>query len=155
MRRKKLLIVGVLLLALAVVVPTVALAGDGGNSGGLGKAADVFVAKMSRGDSVLGEYGELAGPISQRQFDVHVVVNVGSSRAAWQETITDCCVTGDTMVAIKLGTGGVQVERATSPESIALGPVALSPRQFVVVIVGYLSAPGGFPAGYHFDIRLL
>ena len=68
--------------------------------------------------------------------------------------IRDCCTAGNTMLALKLGAGGLEWGRATHPDAISFGPVSMPEHYWVFVITGYVQCPGGFPASYYYDIAM-
>jgi hypothetical protein len=149
MRRKKLLLVGLLLLTLTVLAPA-AVASGGGNSTGL-VGEDAHYYEMVPGDYV-GGTGTLYKLATMAGWDVFFVSNAGAGGGTFEMEIEDCCIMGDTMFAIAIGAGGVQRDFGTSPGALTLGPVNVPPGGWKLVLVGYLQCPGGFPAGYYWDI---
>ena len=149
---KKLLIVAVLALLLtALVGGTVATGSGGANSAGA-DAKDTFVYQMTPGQHV-SDYGDLGGTISQQVFDVYFIINTSTSAGNLKVVIEDCCIMGDTMLGILIRPGVSPVVKwATSPSVVTLGPVSMPGRNWALVIAGYLQCPGGFPAGYYWDI---
>jgi hypothetical protein len=150
MRRKKLLLVGVLLLALTVLVPAAAVADGGGNNAGLAGTKQPQVFQMTPGQHLYGDATSMSlGPGGG--WTIHVVVNMGPGTGSYKTVVEDCCIMGDTMLALALGPGGPLFDWGTSPGALQLGPVAMPQYGFKIVVVGYLDCPGGFPAGWYWD----
>lgn len=149
---KKLLIVAALALCLTALV-SIGASGSGGNACPTCQVAPKATLPyvMAPGDSV-SDSGVLSGLFQLGYRDVFVVVNRGPGTGTWSMEIEDCCITGDTMLALKIGQGGVEVGRATSPDVISLGPVSMPAPSWLIVITGYIDCPGGFDAGYYYDI---
>ena len=149
---KKLLIIAVLALCLTALVGTAALGSGGVNSAGAASAKGTFVYQMAPG-GYISDYNNLDGLMQAGYYDIQVIVNVGPGTGTWEMEIEDCCITGDTMLAIAIGPGGlVDWGYATSPATIWLGPLTMPPGNWVIVITGYIATPGGFPAGYYWYI---
>ena len=152
---KKLLIIAVLALLLTGLVGTAALGSGGANSAGAGDAKGTFVYPLTPGQSTDWVYGQLDGLLSQRFFDVFVIVNTSTSTGKLHVEIEDRFILGDTMLGILIQPGASPViDWATSPDIIYLGPVPMPGPNWALVITGYLASPGGFPAGYYYSISL-
>jgi len=147
---KKLFVIALLALCLTALVG-VGASGAGGNAAGSASAKEPFVYQMSPGDYADGS-NDLPGLWQQGYRDVILVINMGPGTGTWNMTIEDCCLMGDTMLAIKIGAGGLEWGVATSPDTINLGPVSMPAQSWALVITGYVRCPGGFPAGYYWYI---
>lgn len=148
---KKLLLIALVALSLTALVG-IGASGAGGNiAGAAAPKATPIVYQMQPGQSVV-DYAELT---ALREWQVFVVANTSTSAGRVSASITDCCITGDTMIGLMLGPGlTLQFDYATSPDSVILGPQPLAARGLALIITGYINCPGGFPAGYDYTIRL-
>jgi hypothetical protein len=150
MRRKKLLLVGVLLLALTVLVPAGAVADGGGNNAGPAGTKQPLVFQMVPGDHAAGETTSY-GLWQAGGAEIHLVINMGPGMGAWRTEVVDGYIEGDTMLAIALGPGGPMWGWATSPNNIVFGPFSMPQYGWKLIIIGYIGCPGGFPAGWFWD----
>jgi len=149
---KRALIIGVVALCLTALVATVAN-GSGGSAAQAARLTHLWQYRMDPGDTVSSS-SELPGLWQLGHFDVHVVINDGPGTGHWSMDIEECCTEGNTILAIKLGVGGLRSQWATSPEVIHLGPVSVPQYRWLVVVTGYVDCPGGFPTVYYYTIRM-
>ena len=145
---KKLLVVAVFAVVLTALVGSSIVVGDSGNSAGIADRSSTFVwAPLMLGGSK-SETGTLSAGLPT-DFDVTFILPVGSGTLNVE--IEDCCILGDTMAGIFIQQGGVvDVQTATSPATIVKN-ISVSGWTWVLLITGYLDAPGGYPAGYYLD----
>ena len=147
---KKLMVIAVLALCLTGMVSTVA-SGGGGNAVVGATPRGTLVYQMSPGDQI-SDSRNLYGLWQQGYKDVFFMINMGPDAGIWKIEIKDDGLMGDTMFAIKIGEGGFEWNWATSPEYMYFDVAHMEPGSWVIVITGYIDAPGGFPAGYYYDI---
>jgi len=128
----------------------VGASGGGGNADPQAEPKTTYTVRMVPGGYYEG-YSDLSGPFfGQWQFDLWIIVNVGSSTGSLTAEIEDCCILGDSMVATVITTEGhVDGGAATSPALIYLGPVSVPRYGWAAILTAYWFAPGGYPAGYY------
>ena len=150
---KKLIAVAGLTLCLTLMVGISATSG-GGNTAGTSGSEDPILLEMQPGDAMSGDE-VLTAHAWEGETVVYIIRNTSSVSGTLRVDIEDCCIMGDTMIAVRIGPGlSGQVTFGTSPEHVKLRPVYMPPGPWAFVITGYWSCPGGFPAGYYWDIYL-
>jgi len=147
---KKLLMIAVVALCLTGLVGI-------GASGGGANAAEAGSAKATpiKLEMVPGQIRTGTGTLyALKEWQVFVVINTSASTGNLKAVIEDCCIMGDTMIALMLGSGiSPQFDWGASPGAIQVGPVPMRPG-WALIVTGYVQCPGGFPAGYYWDILL-
>ena len=110
--------------------------------------------EMQPGDHVPGG-ADLTAHAWEGMTNLFAIRNTSEISGTLRVEIRDCCIMGDTMLAIRLGPGlSGEVAFGTSPEHVVLRPVPLGPGPWSFIITGYWYCPGGFPAGYNWGVYL-
>jgi hypothetical protein len=137
------------ILALALIVAlTSAIVCAGDNSAGGVSTEENFGFVISPGGYAEG-LNDLYGTIGQGYYDIVWFFVLGAGNLHLE--VEDCCIMGDTMVAIGdliIGGPASFLDWATSPDIITIN-VACPDFALGYMAVAYIDAPGGFPAGYY------
>jgi len=115
---------------------------------------------LEKYDEILGPYVMYPGDMFSSDtsihgpwptyYDIWIFLCIGTGTV--EVAITDCCIMGDTMIALLLqyGIGFLDWALGTSPASaIVSAPVSTWGIYFIVT--GFYACPGGFGAGYYID----
>ena len=98
---------------------------------------------------VYNGYYQLDG-LMWNYYDLWIFAFVGTD--TFEIEVTDCCIMGDTMIAmlIEYGIGLVEYAFGTSPQSATVSD-SVNGIGIYIVLAGYTYHPGSFPAGYYVD----
>ena len=135
---------------IVVLTSTIVCAGD--NACGVRTEENLGFA-ISPGESV-GGFSILDGTISQGYYDILWFIVLGAGNLHLE--VEDCCIMGDAMLAngqLLIGGSTSYMDWAISPDIISLD-VGCPDFALGMMIMGYLVAPGGFPAGYDWRAEL-
>jgi hypothetical protein len=83
---------------------------------------------------------------------VFFVINSAPEDVSWKIEIRDWCIVGNTMLAIKISTGGFQWNWATSPKCMYIDAGNVPLYSWIIAITGYIDVPNGFPTGHYYDV---
>jgi hypothetical protein len=153
---KKLLLIAVLVLCLTALV-SVGVTGGGGNTAGPAPDAQTFQHLMVPGDAIVypDGYSDLGAHYWEGDLDVHIIVNVSPSGGKLSMNIWDCCILADSMLALQVTPEGIVGGGGHGPGgSMHIGPIPVPAYSWAIGIAGYWWCPGGFPAGYYYDIYM-
>ncbi|MHC4533340.1 MAG: hypothetical protein ACYS6K_05250 [Planctomycetota bacterium] len=137
------------ILALTLIVAlTSAIVCAGDNSAG-GVSTEANYAFVISPHGYAEGYSELDGTLGLGYYDIVWFMVLGAGDLNLE--VEDCCFMGDTMVAtgsLMIGGPASFMDWATSPDIISMD-VSCPDFALGYMLVGYIDAPSGFPAGYY------